>query len=153
MTYSERLTPPVLWWLVAFAFGLTFVIAVGAILPLEIAALSLVVLVGLVVGVLLGTAPVVGVAGGAVFAAGARLPIAETGPIKVLEGEALRLRLGVEADPRAYLVYRAFCDQAVEVQVDDAADPHPYWLVSTRNAVAFAAAVEAARGANHPQDA
>ena len=58
---------------------------------------------------------------------------------------ALRRRIGVAADPRAYLVYRAFRDEAVEIRVDDPADPHPYWLISTRDANAFAEAIETAR--------
>lgn len=145
MTYTERLRPPLLWWVVGYAFGLTFVIAVAAILPWEIAVASLVTVTLLIAGVLLGTAPVVGVADGTVLARGARLPLSAVGQVTVLEGAALRHRLGVAADPRAYLVYRAFCAGAVEIEVLDPDDPHPYWLVSSGHPAEFAAAIESAR--------
>ena len=41
-------------------------------------------------------------------------------------------RSGAGADARAYLVLRPYVKTAVEVTVSDAADPVPYWLVSTR---------------------
>ncbi|MCW5954368.1 MAG: DUF3093 domain-containing protein, partial [Propionibacteriaceae bacterium] len=43
-----------------------------------------------------------------------------------------RARLGQDADRRALLVVRGYIPTSVEVGIDDPADPHPYWLVSTR---------------------
>ena len=61
MRYRERLSAPLLWWVIGLAFGLTFVIAVGAILPPEAGVAALVVALALVGGVLLGLAPAVAV--------------------------------------------------------------------------------------------
>jgi hypothetical protein len=144
MRFSERLRPPPLWWFVAVAFGLTFVIAVAAILPDWAVIASLLVAVAVIVGVLVGTTPVVRVTQDSLEAAGATLPASVIGTVTTLTGPRLRDRLGVSADPRAYLVYRAFCDAAVEVEVLDPADPHPYWLVSTRDPAALEAAITAA---------
>jgi len=155
MRYRERLSAPLLWWVIGLAFGLTFVIAVGAILPPEAGVAALVVALALVGGVLLGLAPVVAVTDDAVLAARARLPLADVGSVTVLDAGQVRNRIGVAADPRAYLVYRAYCDGAVEIEVTDAADPHPYWLVSSRDPGTFAAAIEGTRAAraNHAQEA
>ncbi len=141
MTYRERLTPPLLWWVIGMVIGLTFVVAVAAILPLEAAAASLVVVIAVVVGVLAGTSPIVGVGADAVVARRATLPLSAVGTVTTLSGEALHRRMGTDADPRAFLVYRAFCPEAVEIEVVDPADPHPYWLVSSRDAKAFATAI------------
>ncbi len=50
-------------------------------------------------------------------------------------------RAGRDADRRALLVLRGYVPTSVEVAVDDPADPHPYWLVSTRRPDELAAAL------------
>jgi hypothetical protein len=59
----------------------------------------------------------------------------------------VRIRLGPDADPRAFVLFRSYADEAVEIAVDDPADPHPYWLVSTHDASKLASAIETARSA------
>ena len=49
--------------------------------------------------------------------------------------------VGPGADHRAFLFTRPFIRDVVKVTLDDPADPHPYWLVSTRDAAALAAAL------------
>lgn len=48
---------------------------------------------------------------------------------------------GPAADARAWLTLPPYTRRAVRVEVRDAADPHPYWLVGTRRPEEFAAAV------------
>ncbi|HOB03955.1 MAG TPA: DUF3093 domain-containing protein [Propionibacteriaceae bacterium] len=146
MTYSERLWPPLLWWVIAVIFGLTFVVAVAVRLPPVAGVLALVVALLLVGGVLLGSAAKVSIIGDDLQAGAAHLPLQYAGTVTQLNGPALRERMGVRADPRAYLLYRAFCDGAVEVEVTDPADPHPYWLVSSRRPDQLATAIQAAKG-------
>jgi hypothetical protein len=58
-----------------------------------------------------------------------------------LDPDRTRLRSGVEADARAYLVLRPYVATAVEIILDDPDDPVPYWLVSTRRPRALSAAL------------
>lgn len=62
----------------------------------------------------------------------ARLAFRHVGSVEGLDRAATRRALRAHADARAYLVIRAYCPGSVKVSVDDAADPAPYWLVSTR---------------------
>lgn len=68
------------------------------------------------------------------------------GDARALTADQTRERLGPAADPRAFLVTRFYVPRAVEVTVDDPADPHPYWLVSSRHPEELADAIRKARG-------
>lgn len=50
---------------------------------------------------------------------------------------------GPAADARAWLKLPPYTRRAVHVEVRDAADPHPYWLIGTRRPEEFVAAVQA----------
>lgn len=132
------------WWAIGLFFAVSFVTAVGFVLD---PAISL-------VGGGLATALV---AGGLLWYGGATISVDEDG-LRVgryhLEPEylgeviahpaaATRLRLGRDADRRALLVVRGYIPTSVEVGVADPADPHPYWLVSTRRPDELAAALNA----------
>lgn len=146
--HRERLTPPWWGWLLAALWASTLGIAYGS-------AISLV--VGLVVGgslfaiagwaLVAMSAPVEVVAGtvgeGVLRAGRAELPASAIGDVTVLDADAARLVRGTEADPRAFVVLRGWVREAVKVQVVDAADPTPYWYVSTRRPQALAAALRA----------
>jgi len=53
-----------------------------------------------------------------------------------------------DADARAYLLIRPYLRQAVRIDVEDPADPTPYWLVGTRHADRLAAALTPARSSS-----
>lgn len=55
--------------------------------------------------------------------------------------EESRHRLGPGADARAHLAIRPYLPESVEVTLNDRADPHPYWLVGSRDATGLAAAI------------
>lgn len=63
------------------------------------------------------------------------------GAVQPLDAVRTAVRSGVEADARAHLVLRPWVSTAVELTLDDPADPVPYWLVSTRRPGALAAAL------------
>jgi hypothetical protein len=71
------------------------------------------------------------------------------GAVTALDPPAAALLRGRDADPRAYLLLRAWAPAAVRVEVDDPGDPAPYWYVSTRRPAALAAALELARSSTH----
>ncbi len=153
--YAERLGCPPSWWAIALLVGLSFVSAVGFYLGPTFAAASAAVTVFGVVAVLgrLGAVRVVvDERGPSVGPSLLHWPY--IGPARGLDAPDTRERLGVGADARAFVVTRPYLDRAVEVEVRDAADPHPYWLISTRHPSRLAAALDQGRAdAEAPGDA
>ena len=102
-----------------------------------------------VVGVLLvvllvrGT-PLVAVSGGMFVAHRARVPVRLLGRVEVLDAERMRQARGPNLDARAYLCLRGWIATGVLVELRDAGDPTPYWLVSSRRPEELAAAIRAA---------
>lgn len=145
MTYSERLRPSLLWWIVFGLVAVTFVIAVAVFLSPGFVATALVVAVAVEIAVMHSFSAGLRVSEEGVRAGRALLEWPYVGSVRTLTRDEVRLRFGRDADPRAYAVVRSFVDEAVEITVEDPADPHPYWLVSTRDAAALAEAIEKAR--------
>ncbi|UVI34612.1 DUF3093 domain-containing protein [Brevibacterium spongiae] len=56
-------------------------------------------------------------------------------------GEAARQARGVDLDARAFLKIRPWAKDVVRIDLEDASDPTPYWLVSTRRAKELADAL------------
>lgn len=75
----------------------------------------------------------------------ARLPVRFVADVIPLDAAGRREVLGVGADPLAFVVQRPWVATAVQVVLDDPADPTPYWVVSTRHPVRLAEALLAAR--------
>lgn len=143
--YDERLTAPPLWWLIPAAVALTG----GAIvLPLGTGAA----LAGVAVGAVLASAAVsaygsarIRVVQGSLVAGQARIPVSALGRAEVLEPEQAVAWRSYRADPRAFMLLRAYVPTAVRIEVVDPADPTPYLYLSTRRPQALVAALEAAR--------
>ncbi len=145
MAYLDRLRPPLSWWVVGLVVGATFVVAVAVFLgPVAFAVMSLLV-VAVVSAVLVAAGQTTVVDETGITVGRSTLPWAYVGTVVPHDRDGTRERVGPAADPSAYLAFRGFAGQSVEVQVTDPADPHPYWLVSTRDAHRLADAVEAAR--------
>ncbi|MEU3456012.1 DUF3093 domain-containing protein [Micromonospora sp. NPDC006766] len=77
----------------------------------------------------------------------AHLPARHVADVVPLDTAGRREVLGVGADPLAFVVQRPWIGGAVQVVLDDPADPTPFWVVSTRRPVELAAAILAARDA------
>jgi hypothetical protein len=75
----------------------------------------------------------------------ARLPVAVIADVVALDADGKREVLGVGAHPLAFVVQRPWVKGAVQVVLDDPADPTPFWVVSTRRPVELATALLAAR--------
>lgn len=56
-----------------------------------------------------------------------------------LSTEQMRLTRGRDADPAAYLALRFWQPRGVKIGVQDSRDATPYWLISSKKAVEFAA--------------
>ncbi|MEV6298824.1 DUF3093 domain-containing protein [Actinoplanes sp. NPDC051861] len=71
----------------------------------------------------------------------ARLPVAVISDVVALDAAGKREALGVGAHPYAFVVQRPWIGPAVQVLLDDPADPTPYWVISTRRPVELATAL------------
>lgn len=147
MDYDERLSVPLRWWVQgAMAVAVSWLASVVA-LPGWGAAVVAAVAASLVVAFLVGYgAARVQVGGGALRAGRARISVDLLGEARPLDAEAAHRQAGVDADARAYLLLRPYLKRAVRVDLEDPADPTPYWLVSTRRPAELAGALDAARG-------
>lgn len=151
MTYTERLSVPWTWWLVGAAFEVAIAIAVLAYLPLEAGlAVCGLFLVAVIAGLLAYGATKIEVDAHGLSVGRYRLEASYLSGAEAFEAEAAREALGPGADPRAFLFTRPFLNDLVRVDLDDAADPHPCWLVSTRHPAKLAAAINALRQAEVP---
>ncbi|MDG4808552.1 DUF3093 domain-containing protein [Micromonospora sp. WMMD1120] len=147
-SYAERLDLP--WWL--WLAGLV----AAALLAVEIwmgaagvrAWLPFAVLLPLTAGGLWWLGRIrVGVVDSELRVDDARLPARFVADVVPLDAAGRREVLGVGADPLAFVVQRPWISGAVQVVLDDPADPTPFWVVSTRHPVELAEAVLAARDA------
>ena len=122
MLFRERLTVPIIWWVLAGLFSLSVLIAVGAIF---------------------GSASIViSVDEREIQVGRAAIEHLYIATCLALNAEETRRRTGVEADARAHMVLRPYIKTTVEITLDDPEDPVPYWLVSTRHPQRLAAALQ-----------
>jgi hypothetical protein len=119
--------------LVVAPLGETIAIVVGAVMTVLLALL------------LLGSARTVAVRDGLFTAGRARIPVGLLGEPEILDTEGMRVARGPGLDARAYLYLSPWIAPGVRVAVTDAADPTPYWLVSTRHPGRLADALGRAR--------
>jgi hypothetical protein len=144
--HAERLYVPWPWWLLAV--GIAGLLAAeiwlggpGARAWLPFAVLLPVTVVGLW---WLGRVRVA-VVGDELLVDDARLPVRFVADAIPIDAEGRRELLGPSADPLAFVVQRPWIGGAVQVLLDDPADPTPYWVVSSRDPVRLADAITHAR--------
>jgi hypothetical protein len=144
--YHERLTVPWWWWLTAPLLAALFSAEVflgapGALTYLPYAVLVPVTLLGLW---RLGRIRIA-VTDSEFQVDDARLPLRHITGVETLTPLARRDLLGPEAEPHAFVIQRPWIAGAVRVDLDDPADPTPYWVISSRRPDELAAALNAAR--------
>ncbi|MET8149938.1 DUF3093 domain-containing protein [Actinoplanes sp. NPDC049668] len=71
----------------------------------------------------------------------ARLPLDVIADVVPLDADGKREVLGAGSHPLAFVVQRPWIKGAVQVLLDDPADPTPFWVVSTRHPVELATAL------------
>ncbi len=84
------------------------------------------------------------IADGVLHARAARLPTSAIGQVLPLDPATVRLVMGREGDPSAFLATRAWIGPGVQIVLDDPDDPTPYWVVSTRRPDELARVLKAA---------
>ena len=154
-SYAEVLRVPLRWWAVATTFH------ASALLAFLVAGLGIWAyvlggsLLAFNVGVFLSYGGAyVEVRRGVLYAGRAHIPLAMLAEPRALDGDEVRLALGVDADARAYLLVRPYVRRGVLVRVTDPSDPAPYWLMSSRHprtlARAIAAGIASVAITDHP---
>jgi hypothetical protein len=148
--YRERLTVPIAWWVLSALFTLSILLAfglyVGPVWGIGVALVSQAVATAL----FLRAALAITVDTAMLRVGRASIEHRYLAEIRALDAAEARQRRGPGADARAYLVLRPYVSTAVEVGLDDADDPVPYWLVSSRRPRALAAALRRAASAQAP---
>ena len=91
------------------------------------------------------SSPWIEVTDAALLAGRARLPLPNVGDATGFSGNEATQQRGPKLDARAWLVIRGWISPVVKVDVLDASDPTPYWLVSTRHPNDLIAALKQAR--------
>ncbi|MET8576126.1 DUF3093 domain-containing protein [Streptomyces sp. NPDC005012] len=145
VSYDERLSAPWHWWLYCLLLGFASALAVY---PFGVLAM----LGGLALGAAASAMVVssygsarIRVAGDTLIAGEARVPLSALGEAEVLDPAEARAWRSHKADPRAFMLLRAYVPRALRIVVVDPQDPTPYLYLSSREPERLAAAVEAAR--------
>jgi Protein of unknown function (DUF3093) len=140
--YTERLT--VAWWLWLPAIALVGLLAIEVSLlgPTLGAFLPYLVLLPFATVLLWRLGRIrVAVEDDELFVDDARLPLRFVADATVLDAAAKRDLLGPYAEPYAFVIQRPWIPGAVQVHLNDPADPTPYWIVSSRHPAELAAAL------------
>lgn len=140
MLFRERLTVPVIWWVLAGLFSLSVLLAVGAYLGPTWAAGASVATMLVAAAIFISASIMISVDSDELRVGRASIEHLYIAGCRALNPEETRRRAGVEADARAHLVLRPYVKTAVEITLNDPDDPVPYWLVSTRHPQQLAAA-------------
>ena len=144
MHYRERLLPR--WWGLLLPLGVVAMVAIaygaalGALAGWAVAAAGVV----LVVVFTWVNATVIEVTDASLVAGSATLPLSSVGTAEVVSrGDIERLR-GPGADARIFTALRPLAARdGVLITLDDPEDPHPAWLISSRNPSLLVAALPA----------
>jgi hypothetical protein len=151
--YHERLRVPVSWWLLGLAVVALLGTELAAGLGWAVAAGIYAVMGGTWATVLLSLGRArVEVAGGELRAGRHRLPLAGAGEVTALDPAQTRALRGPRGDPAALVLMKPYLRTAVYVQASGRGSGAPYWLIGTRHPAGLAAAIEAARPAEHAGD-
>jgi DUF3093 family protein len=144
--YAERLTVPLRWWaqgtMLVASLWLAVLAATPGVIAWSITFGALALMVALFVTY--GRARV-GIEDGHFRAGRAHIPLEHVGEVTPLDAEGVRRLAGVDADARAYLLLRPYLKRGVRVDINDPADPTPYWLVSCKRPDRLVSALEASR--------
>ncbi|MGO4957301.1 DUF3093 domain-containing protein [Luteococcus sp. Sow4_B9] len=129
----EHLTVPPTWWLFALAFGLTLVVVVGAYTNFWFGAATAVLsLLGIGAGFYHFGHPVVAVDQTGLRAGHAHIDWEWVAGAEALDEKQMREALGPGSLASGWFLTRPYIKGGVRVELADPADPHPFWLVSSR---------------------
>ncbi|MEI2712897.1 MAG: DUF3093 domain-containing protein [Nocardioides sp.] len=151
VTYDERLSVPLRWWVQGTMLVASLWLAVIVAMPLTAAWVVSAIALALLSALFLAYgAARVRVADGVLSAGQARIEVRFLGEPETLDAHEARLAAGRDADARAYFLLRPYLKRAVRIPLEDPADPTPYWLINTRRPDRLAAAITEAKAPTRP---
>ena len=148
MDYAERLTVPLRWWAQGTMLVASLWLAVIVAVPDQtyIAWLATAFAVAAMVSLFIGYGSArISVTGAHLQAGRANIALLLVGNVPALSAVVVRRLAGVDADARAHLLLRPYLKRGLRVDINDPADPTPYWLLSCRRPDRMVKAIEAAR--------
>lgn len=144
MIYSERLLPGP-WPFITTALVIPASLLVFLPINTTLGVICAAILYTACVVLLIISSPRIEVTESLLIAGRARLPLPNVGEATGFTGTEATQERGPRLDARAWLLIRGWISPVVRVNVDDADDPTPYWLVSTRHPKELIAALKKAR--------
>ena len=142
--YRERLTVPVVWWILGDLFAFSLFVAVGWYLGLAWGIAAGVACLTVVAAIFVSAAILITVDDNRLRVGRAQIELGYLTQAVALDAAAAARRAGLEADARAFLELRPYVRTAVEITLGDSDDPAPYWLVSSRRPHELASALTTA---------
>lgn len=141
VTYRERVAPPLAWWIIGLGITATLCVAVIAYVELPVALTFTCFAFAAVIAGLLAYAARIEVRDGELRVGRYRLEREYIGEVRALDARQTDEAFGPHADRDALFVSRPYVRTSVRVGIDDAADPHPAWLVASRRPEELAEAI------------
>lgn len=130
--YQERLTPGPGLIIGCVGVGLASFL-VGAPISITAGVIAGVIMCLLTLAIFFGTAPTLEVTETTVRFGRATIEREYVGEAYAFRGENARVATGPALDGRAYMCFRGWIPSVIRVQIDDPADPTPYWIASSRH--------------------
>ena len=140
--YEEKLWPaPWIWIVVAGAA----VASVFTFIPISIEAgiVAAVVVAAILTTLLILSTPRIRVTPTELQVGKAQIERKYLGEVEAFTGEDATAQRGTKLHGKAYLCIRGWISPVVRITIDDAEDPTPYWLTSTRRPEQLTAALTA----------
>jgi hypothetical protein len=148
LIYSERLLPGP-WPFITTALTIPASLLVFLPINITLGVICAGILYTTIVVLLVIGSPRIEVTDAQLIAGRARLPLQNVGEATGYTGTEATQERGPRLDARAWLLIRGWISPVVRVVVEDASDPTPYWLVSTRHPKELIAALKQARAGNN----
>ena len=143
--YRERLLPK--WWVYFLAASLIAMlsIAYGAAISATVGWVMFIVGYGILAFAMSAGSPVIEVSD-VLRVDAARLPFTSIANTEVLDSDATRDARRSREHARDFTLLKLWSSTtAIAVTLDDPADPHPGWLISTRHPIALKEAIDGAQ--------
>ena len=132
--HAETVHPPI--WLLAFIFFLLGSLALSIWAAFDNRAGLIALILALVALPVINHAMLmrISVSSSELRVGRAHIERAYLGPAHLLTIDQMRLTRGRDADPAAFLALRFWQPRGVKIEIHDARDSTPYWLISSKNA-------------------
>ena len=140
-TFSSRDRWPIWLWLFCLFLAASLAIAVEAALGKNLGWATLIAENFLLIWAALSTPLLIEVSEKELSVGSARIDRGFITAITPLNSREMALIRGRDANPLCWMALRFWVSTGVKIEIADPRDPTPYWLVSTKRAVALATAL------------